>query len=182
MDGVPGFNGFQGIKPNGSFEYRFKVRQNGTYWYHAHSKGQEQDGLYGAFVIYPKGKKPVAAHENAERDYVVMLSDFHETGSDQIMANLKKSAEYYQNQRETVGDVWKQIKQQGLKATWQDRSMWNQMRMLKTDLSDVTGYTFWLMVKRRSRIGLVHLRQVKKFVCVLSMHQQCHFLMFGFQI
>ncbi|NAR19198.1 copper resistance system multicopper oxidase [Acinetobacter haemolyticus] len=142
MDGVPGFNGFQGIKPNGSFEYRFKVRQNGTYWYHAHSKGQEQDGLYGAFVIYPKGKKPVAAHENAERDYVVMLSDFHETGSDQIMANLKKSAEYYQNQRETVGDVWKQIKQQGLKATWQDRSMWNQMRMLKTDLSDVTGYTF----------------------------------------
>ena len=34
----------KGIQPNGSFEYRFKVRQNGTYWYHAHSKGQEQDG------------------------------------------------------------------------------------------------------------------------------------------
>ncbi|RZF52737.1 copper resistance system multicopper oxidase [Acinetobacter halotolerans] len=142
MDGVPGFNGFNGIKPNGSFEYRFKVRQNGTYWYHAHSKGQEQDGLYGALVIYPKGKQPIATHEKAERDYVVMLSDFHETKSDQIMANLKKSAEYYQNQRETVADVWKQVKQQGLKTTWQDRSMWNQMRMLKTDLSDVTGYTF----------------------------------------
>ena len=41
-----------------------------------------------------------------------------------------------------LGDVWKQVKQDGLKATWQDRSMWNQMRMLKTDLSDVTGYTF----------------------------------------
>lgn len=142
MDGVPGFNGFKGIQPNGSFEYRFKVRQNGTYWYHAHSKGQEQDGLYGPLVIYPKGKQPVAVHEKAERDYVVMLSDFHETESDKIMANLKKSAEYYQNQRETVGDVWTQVKQQGLKATWQDRSMWNQMRMLKTDLSDITGYTF----------------------------------------
>ncbi|MEN4983767.1 copper resistance system multicopper oxidase [Acinetobacter modestus] len=142
MDGVPGFNGFKSIKPNGSFEYRFKVRQNGTYWYHAHSKGQEQDGLYGPLVIYPKGKQPVAAHEKAERDYVVMLSDFHETESDKIMANLKKSAEYYQNQRETVGDVWKQVKQDGLKVTWKDRSMWNQMRMLKTDLSDVTGYTF----------------------------------------
>ncbi|MCH7395331.1 copper resistance system multicopper oxidase [Acinetobacter dispersus] len=142
MDGVPGFNGFKGIKPNGSFEYRFKVRQNGTYWYHAHSKGQEQDGLYGALVIYPKGKQPVAAHEKAQRDYVVMLSDFHETESDKIMANLKKSAEHYQDQRETVGDVWRQVKQQGLKATWQDRSMWNQMRMLKTDLSDVTGYTY----------------------------------------
>jgi len=141
-DGVPGFNGFKGIKPNGSFEYRFKVRQNGTYWYHAHSKGQEQDGLYGALVIYPKGEQPVAAHEKAQRDYVVMLSDFHETESDKIMANLKKSAEHYQDQRETVGDVWRQVKQQGLKATWQDRSMWNQMRMLKTDLSDVTGYTY----------------------------------------
>lgn len=142
MDGVPGFNGFKGIAPNGDFVYRFKVKQNGTYWYHAHSKGQEQDGLYGPLVIYPKGKIPVAAHEKTDRDYVVMLSDFHNSSSDSIMKNLKKSAEYYQNRRETVSDVWKQVKAQGLKATWQDRSMWNRMRMLKTDMSDVTGYTF----------------------------------------
>ncbi|MCZ1179686.1 copper resistance system multicopper oxidase [Acinetobacter pittii] len=142
MDGVPGFNGFKGIAPNGDFVYRFKVKQNGTYWYHAHSKGQEQDGLYGPLVIYPKGKIPVAAHEKTDRDYVVMLSDFHNSSSDSIMKNLKKSAEYYQNRRETVSDVLKQVKTQGLKATWQDRSMWNQMRMLKTDMSDVTGYTF----------------------------------------
>lgn len=142
MDGVPGFNGFKGIAPNGDFVYRFKVKQNGTYWYHAHTKGQEQDGLYGPLVIYPKGKIPVAAHEKTDRDYVVMLSDFHQSSSDSILKNLKKSAEYYQNRRETVSDVWKQVKTQGLKATWQDRSMWNQMRMLKTDMSDVTGYTF----------------------------------------
>ena len=142
MDGVPAFNNFKGIAPNGDFVYRFKVKQNGTYWYHAHSKGQEQDGLYGPLVIYPKGKIPVAAHEKTDRDYVVMLSDFHDSSSDSIMKNLKKSAEYYQNRRETVSDVLKQVKTQGLKATWQDRSMWNQMRMLKTDMSDVTGYTF----------------------------------------
>ncbi|HBN5965990.1 TPA: copper resistance system multicopper oxidase [Acinetobacter baumannii] len=142
MDGVPGFNNFKGIAPNGDFVYRFKVKQNGTYWYHAHSKGQEQDGLYGPLVIYPKGKIPVAVHEKTDRDYVVMLSDFHDSSSDSIMKNLKKSAEYYQNRRETVSDVLKQVKTQGLKATWQDRSMWNQMRMLKTDMSDVTGYTF----------------------------------------
>ncbi|MDC4343042.1 copper resistance system multicopper oxidase [Acinetobacter baumannii] len=142
MDGVPGFNNFKGIAPNGDYVYRFKVKQNGTYWYHAHSKGQEQDGLYGPLVIYPKGKIPVAAHEKTDRDYVVMLSDFHDSSSDSIMKNLKKSAEYYQNRRETVSDVLKQVKTQGLKATWQDRSMWNQMRMLKTDMSDVTGYTF----------------------------------------
>lgn len=142
MDGVPGFNGFQGIKPKQSFTYRFKVRQNGTYWYHAHSKGQEQDGLYGALVIRPRAQISLPAHEQTERDYVVMLSEFHEQSSQSIQNNLKKSADYYQNQRETVGDIWQQLKRDGLKATWSDRKMWNQMRMLKTDLSDVSDYTF----------------------------------------
>ena len=142
MDGVPGFNKFNGIAPNKTYEYKFKVRQNGTYWYHSHSKGQEQDGLYGAFVIYPKDKTPLTAAEKTDKDYVVLLSDFHNSTSDQIMKNIKKEADYYQNRRETVFDVMKQVKRDGLKATWQDRSMWNQMRMLKTDMSDVTGYTF----------------------------------------
>ncbi|HEO1802650.1 TPA: copper resistance system multicopper oxidase [Acinetobacter baumannii] len=142
MDGVPGFNKFDGIAPNKTYEYKFKVRQNGTYWYHSHSKGQEQDGLYGPLVIYPKNKVPLTAGEKADRDYVVLLSDFHNSTSGQIMSNLKKEADYYQNRRETVFDVFRQIKRDGLKATWKDRSMWNQMRMLKTDMSDVTNYTF----------------------------------------
>ncbi|EQA4400243.1 multicopper oxidase domain-containing protein [Acinetobacter baumannii] len=142
MDGVPGFNKFDGIAPNKTYEYKFKFRQNGTYWYHSHSKGQEQDGLYGPLVIYPKNKVPLTAGEKADRDYVVLLSDFHNSTSGQIMSNLKKEADYYQNRRETVFDVFRQIKRDGLKATWKDRSMWNQMRMLKTDMSDVTNYTF----------------------------------------
>ena len=142
MDGVPGFNKFDGIAPNKTYEYKFKVRQNGTYWYHSHSKGQEQDGLYGPLVIYPKNKVPLTAGEKADRDYVVLLSDFHNSTSGQIMSNLKKEADYYQNRREAVFDVFRQIKRDGLKATWKDRSMWNQMRMLKTDMSDVTNYTF----------------------------------------
>nr|WP_174506610.1 copper resistance system multicopper oxidase [Acinetobacter sp. Marseille-Q1620] len=142
MDGVPGLSGFKGIKPNQNYTYKFKIRQSGTYWYHAHSKGQEQDGLYGSLVIYPKHKKALTSYEQTQRDYVVMFSDFHHSTSDQIFKNLKKDAEYYQNQRETIFDVFKQFKKQGLKSTWNDRSMWNQMRMLKTDLSDVTGYTF----------------------------------------
>jgi FtsP/CotA-like multicopper oxidase with cupredoxin domain len=78
------------IAPNKTYEYKFKVRQNGTYWYHSHSKGQEQDGLYGAFVIYPKDKTPLTAAEKTDKDYVVLLSDFHNSTSDQIMKNLKK--------------------------------------------------------------------------------------------
>ncbi|NVZ67065.1 multicopper oxidase domain-containing protein, partial [Pseudomonas gingeri] len=32
MDGVPGLS-FHGIDPDGMYLYRFKVKQNGTYWY-----------------------------------------------------------------------------------------------------------------------------------------------------
>jgi FtsP/CotA-like multicopper oxidase with cupredoxin domain len=138
MDGVPGLNGFPGIKPGETFTYRFTIRQDGTYWYHAHSMGQEQDGHYGSIVITPKGKDPV----QADRDYVVLLSDFHEEDSGEIMANLKKSSDYYQVNRRTVGDFFSDVKEQGFSKTWENAKMWGEMRMLPTDLSDVTGYTF----------------------------------------
>lgn len=52
MDGVPGLS-FHGIGPGTTFEYRFRVRQSGTYWYHSHSGLQEQTGIYGPIVIEP---------------------------------------------------------------------------------------------------------------------------------
>lgn len=138
MDGVPGFNGFKGIKPGQTFTYRFPIRQSGTYWYHAHSMGQEQDGLYGAIVITPKDKEVI----KADRDYVVVLSDFHQEDSDTILSNLKMSSEYYQYARRTIGDFWSDIKAYGFSKAWDNAVMWGQMRMLPTDLADVTGYSF----------------------------------------
>jgi FtsP/CotA-like multicopper oxidase with cupredoxin domain len=48
-----------------------------------------------------------------ERDYVVVLSDFSEEHSSDIMANLKKSSDYYANARLTVGDFFTDIKERG---------------------------------------------------------------------
>lgn len=138
MDGVPGFNSFPGIKPGETFTYRFKIRQDGTYWYHAHSMGQEQDGHYGSIVIAPKGKDPV----QVDRDYVVLLSDFHDEDSWDIMSNLKMSSEYYQYARRTIGDFFEDAQERGFGKAWDNAKMWGEMRMLPTDLSDVTGYTF----------------------------------------
>lgn len=137
MDGVPGLNGFAGIKPGETFTYRFPIRQSGTYWYHAHSMGQEQDGLYGAFIIAPK-------HETiaADRDYVVMLSDLSEENSDEIISNLKMSSDYYANARLTLGDFFKDIHTRGFGKARKDAMDWGHMRMMRTDLADVTGYTF----------------------------------------
>jgi len=138
MDGVPGLNGFPGIKPDETFTYKFKARQDGTYWYHSHSMGQEQDGLYGSIVISPKGRDPV----QADRDYVVLLSDFHNEDSDEIMANLKMNSEYYQYDRRTIGDFFSSVRENGFSKAWNSATDWGQMRMLATDLSDVTNYTF----------------------------------------
>ncbi len=138
MDGVPDFNGFPGIKPGETFTYRFRIRQSGTYWYHAHSKGQEQDGLYGSIVIHPKDEDYI----KVDRDYVILFSDFHEDDANMIMANLKKSSEYYVYVRRTVGDFFADAKKQGFGKAWENAKMWGRMRMMPTDLTDVGNYTF----------------------------------------
>lgn len=49
MDGVPGVS-FAGIKPGETFEYRYRLKQNGTYWYHSHSGLQEPEEIGRAHV------------------------------------------------------------------------------------------------------------------------------------
>jgi len=137
MDGVPGLS-FDGIKPGETYEYQFDVNQSGTYWYHSHSGFQEQTGMYGAIVIDPKEPDPVSY----DRDYVVVLSDWSDEAPEDIYAKLKKMSDYYNFSERTTGDLWRDIKNKGVAQTWDERSMWNQMRMSDRDLSDVTGYTY----------------------------------------
>nr|WP_232283112.1 copper resistance system multicopper oxidase [Cellvibrio sp. BR] len=137
MDGVPGMS-FDGIKPGETFVYEFDVQQSGTYWYHSHSGFQEQTGLMGAIVIDPKDPDPVAY----DRDMVVLLSDWTDTAPEKVYGTLKKMSHYYNFRERTVGDLVRDLKTKGLSATWNERAMWNQMRMSETDISDVTGYTY----------------------------------------
>ena len=138
MDGVTAFNGYEAIKPGTTFTYHFPIKQTGTYWYHSHTGGQEQDGLYGSIIISPKGKDPIQAN----RDYVVVLSDFTEEHSSSIMANLKMSSDYYATARRTLGDFFDDVNRDGFSKAWKTAKDWGNMRMAMTDLADVTGYTF----------------------------------------
>ena len=139
MDGVPNIsNDFYGIEPGETFSYRFKAAQSGTYWYHSHSGFQEQTGLYGPIVIDPIEKDPVAY----DQDYVVMLSDWTDEDPTDVYHKLKKLSHYYNFSERTHEDLMNDIDQKGLENTWNDRKMWNQMRMSQRDLSDVTGYTY----------------------------------------
>ena len=73
----------------------FQLRQSGTYWYHAHTMTQEQDGLYGSIIIRPQNEEKI-------KDYVILLSEFHEHTGKKIMSNLKKSSEYYIYTHQTI--------------------------------------------------------------------------------
>ncbi|KAI0201408.1 multicopper oxidase [Astrocystis sublimbata] len=52
-DGVPGVTQRE-IPPGGSFVYKWTATQYGEYWYHAHHKGQLDDGQFGPLVIHPR--------------------------------------------------------------------------------------------------------------------------------
>ncbi len=137
MDGVPGIS-FDGIPSGGSYVYRFKVNQHGTYWYHSHSRFQEQTGLYGPIVIEPRGGE----RQHADREHVVLLSDWTDVDPERIFSTLKKQSDYYNFRKRTVGDLFRDARQQGWRQTLDDRRMWGNMRMNPTDLLDVSGYAY----------------------------------------
>ncbi|KAL5604004.1 uncharacterized protein BROUX77_004190 [Berkeleyomyces rouxiae] len=60
-DGVPGVSQ-RHIHPGQSFTYAFNATQYGSYWYHSHTMGQIDDGLYGAIVIHPRQSAPMPFH------------------------------------------------------------------------------------------------------------------------
>ena len=143
MDGVPHISdNFSGIKPGETFRYEFDVKQSGTYWYHSHSGFQEQTGAYGAIIIDPA--EP--SHYSYDREYVVVLSDWSDEDPEDIYAKLKKMSHYYNTRERTTGDLWEEIQANGLSQTWNDRGMWNDMRMSDRDISDVTGSTYTFLM------------------------------------
>lgn len=137
MDGVPGVS-YPGILPGKTFEYRFPVKQYGTYWYHSHTRTQEQIGVYGPIIIDPIKPEPFAY----DRDYVVMLTDWTFENPETVMQRLKKHSDYYNFQKRTVGTFLDNAKDNGLSKTIKNYAAWSHMRMSPTDFLDVTGATY----------------------------------------
>ena len=134
MDGVPGIT-FPGIAPGTTFSYKFLVRQSGTFWYHSHTRFQEQTGISGPLVIEPRQPDPV----RADRDYVVMLNDWTDEDPEAVYYHLKTADGYYNYHQRTVADFFRDASAKGLAATLKNRWAWGMMRMSPRDISDVSG-------------------------------------------
>jgi CopA family copper-resistance protein len=137
MDGVPGLS-FPGIAPGKTFVYRIPVVQSGTYWYHSHSRFQEQTGLVGALIVERREKDSI----EFDKEYVVVLADWTDTNPETIFSNLKQQSDYYNFHRPTVPDFFSEAKKKGLRPTISDRLAWARMNMSPADISDVSGATY----------------------------------------
>jgi FtsP/CotA-like multicopper oxidase with cupredoxin domain len=74
MDGVPGTGPGGAVQPGESFTYEFDADPFGLHLYHCHSAPLARHiakGLYGAFIIDPKGGRPPVDHE-----MVMVMSGF----------------------------------------------------------------------------------------------------------
>jgi CopA family copper-resistance protein len=148
MDGVPGIS-FAGIAPGETFTYRFKVEQSGTYWYHSHSGMQEMTGMYGAIVIEPAGGERI----KADRDHVVLLSDWTDEDPMRMFAKLKTQSDYYNYNQPTAMAFFQDASREGLKSAVGKRKMWNEMRMSPTDLADLSAATMTFLMNGNTPSG-----------------------------
>ncbi len=148
MDGVPGIS-FKGIPPGETFTYRFNIQQSGTYWYHSHSGFQEMTGIYGAIIITPRDGE----HIQADRDYVMQLSDWSDEDPWRIFEKLKTQSDYYNFNQPTLLRLYRYVKSMGLKAAFEKRRMWNEMRMNPTDLSDLSAHTLTFLLNGTTPAG-----------------------------
>jgi FtsP/CotA-like multicopper oxidase with cupredoxin domain len=105
-DGVPGLTQ-KPIQPNGVFKYKWYADTYGSYFYHAHSRGQIDDGAYGPIVIRPRAgipkpfdSIPGAAFEELEAaessSLPLMLTDWRhrtsdETWNDQLASGIESA-------------------------------------------------------------------------------------------
>ena len=130
QDGVP-YLTTAPIKAQSTHLYYFPIVQNGTYWYHSHTKLQEQIGMYGAFIIHKREEQKIA-------EYTMILSDWTNMKPFEVHRRLHSANDWsaikkaeiqkgaVQSYSDAIADGSLNIK---LKNEWK--------RMLAMDVSDV---------------------------------------------
>ena len=137
------------IAPGETYRYEFDVVQNGTYWYHSHSGLQEQLGVYGPLIIDPEGDDRV----EFDRELVVLLSDWTFEDPHTVFRNLKMQDTYYNYSQRTAEDLLRDARKSGWPATLAERGMWGRMRMMSTDIADISAATYSFLINGHDPAG-----------------------------
>ncbi len=124
-DGVP-YLTTAPIKPGETHLFKFPIVQNGTYWYHSHTKLQEQRGMYGAFIIHKRKEPPMP-------EFVMVLSDWTNEKPFQIHRSLHNATDWYAIKKGATQNYGAALLQRHFKTKLTNE--WK--RMLPMDVSDV---------------------------------------------
>lgn len=128
QDGVP-YVSNPPIEPGKTYEFQFPIKQTGTYWFHSHTGLQEQRGVYGSIVISPKEGERL----QADKDEVVVLSDWTDENPDEVLRTLKSGSDFYSLKKGTAQSLFGAAREGALMDVFK-RSL---MRMPPMDISDV---------------------------------------------
>lgn len=129
-DGVP-YLTTKPVKPGETHLYKFKISQNGTYWYHSHEALQEQIGMNGILVFKKREGEPKTEY-NAE--IPVLLGDWSDDDPMQIARRLHMAnTDWYAVKKNAVQSYWEAIKSGNLGT----KALNEWKRMEAMDVSDV---------------------------------------------
>ncbi len=135
-DGVP-YLETAPIMPGQTYDFVFPLHQTGTYWYHSHTKLQEQSGLFGSIVIQPQQKtKKIDQY----RDKVLLLSDWTDKNPQNVLRLLKRGTDWFAIKKGAVQSYGEALK----KGYGGDKLMMEWMRMQAMDISDVKYDRFFI--------------------------------------
>ena len=130
QDGVP-YLTTAPIKPKTTHVYKFPIVQNGTYWYHSHTKLQEQNGMYGAFIIHKR-------EELAIPEFTLLLSDWTDMKPFEVHRRLHMANDWSAIKKATVQKGAVQSYGDAIKEGYFKTKFINEWkRMLAMDVSDV---------------------------------------------
>jgi CopA family copper-resistance protein len=125
FDGVPYLTQMP-IKGHTTYLYKFPVIQNGTYWYHSHTKVQEQSGMYGA-LIFNKVKEPQIPA------IPVVLSDWTDMNPKEVDRSLHNATDWFAIKKGTTQSYAEAIG----KGYFKTKVANEWKRMTAMDVSDV---------------------------------------------
>ena len=148
MDGVP-FLTYPPIEPGETFTYTFPIRQSGTYWYHSHSGLQEQRGLYGSIVIYPKDAP--SELEARLNEKVVLLSDWTNENPATVMRTLRAGNDWYSIKKQSAQSLIGAMRI-GMLNDYLKREL---LRMPPMDIADVGYDAFFINGKQEDEWPVV---------------------------
>lgn len=129
-DGVP-YLTTKPVEPGETHLYKFRVSQNGTYWYHSHEGLQEQIGMNGILVFNKREGEPKTEYT---KEIPVLLGEWSDEDPMQIARRLHMAnTDWYAIKKNAVQSYWEAIKSGnfGTKAL----NEWKRMEAM--DISDV---------------------------------------------